>query len=61
VRIGHGIGRAHDAGQARDVADLLPHLLVHVGEQCLVGVEDRRHAHRARGFDHPAVLGIASQ
>ena len=49
----HGVGRLHDAGQRRDIDRLLEDLVVHVADQLLVGVDDRRHAHRAVRLDAP--------
>jgi len=39
VRVRHRIGGAHDAGEARHVAQLLAHLVVHVAQQLGVGVK----------------------
>ena len=48
VRIGHGHGRADQAGQARHVGDLLQHLRVHAAQQFRVGVQTHRRARLAR-------------
>ena len=45
--VGHRIGGVDDARQARDIADLLEDLVVHLGDQPLVAVKHGRHTHRA--------------
>ena len=45
VRVGHAHGRADDAGQARDVEDLLADLLVEVLEELFSAGETHRDAH----------------
>ena len=56
VRVRHGVGRLHDAGQRGDVHRLLVHLAVHVAHQRLAREDHRRHAHRALLRDLPLVF-----
>ncbi len=51
--VGHGIGGAHDAGQGRDIGDLLGDLVVHVADQRLIGVDHGGHPHLAGRRDDP--------
>ena len=53
MRVGHGIGCFDDARQRGDVCGLLVDLIVHVADQVFVGIDDRRHAHRAVRLDAP--------
>ncbi len=55
--IRHGVGGLHDPGKRRDIHRLLEDLVVHVADQILVGVDDRRHAHRAVGLDRATSWG----
>ena len=57
VRIGHGVTGLDDAGQGRDVDGLFVDLVVHGADERFIGVDDRRHAHGAVGFDLPFVIG----
>ena len=50
VGVRHGIGRLHDSGQRRDIGRLLVDFVVHVADQLLIGVDDRR----ARAWRHAA-------
>ena len=55
VRVGHGVGRFHDAWEAGDIHDLLIHFVVHGLDQLLVGEDDARNPHRAMRLDAPFV------
>ena len=51
--IGHGIGGLNDSRQRGHIGRLLVHLVIHVADQVLVGIDDRRHAHGAIRLDAP--------
>jgi hypothetical protein len=53
MRVGHRVGGTDDARQAGDIADLLEHRVVHLGDQAFVAINDGRDAHRALGFEAP--------
>jgi hypothetical protein len=57
VRVGQSKRRLHDPGQARHVAHLLAHLVVHGADQGFVGEDRAGHAHAAGGRDLP--FGLA--
>jgi len=62
MRVRQRIGGQGDAGQAGDVADLLRHLVVHVGKQRRIGVDHARHAHGAAARQVPlAVAALIEQ
>jgi hypothetical protein len=49
----HGVGAFDDTGQRGDVNHLLADLLVHIGDQRPVGIDDPGDAHRAAPGDAP--------
>ena len=59
--IRHGIGSRHDPGKRCHIHRLLKDLVIHSPDQILVGINDRRHAHRAalrRGVDLGETSGV---
>lgn len=53
MRVRHRVNRLHDARQPRHIGGLLVDLIVHVGDERVVGVDDSRHAHAAHRLDAP--------
>ena len=53
MRVGHREGGVDDAGQTRDIADLLEDLVIHFGKQALIAIEHGGHAHRTLGSEAP--------
>jgi hypothetical protein len=51
--VGHGVDRAHDTGQHRDIGGLRIDLVIHVADEGFVGVDNSRNPHAAGGFDAP--------
>ena len=51
--VGHRIRCLHNAGQRSDVGSLLVDLVVHVTNQIFIGIDDRRHVHRAVRLNAP--------
>jgi hypothetical protein len=61
MRVRHGVGGAHDARQGGDIRRLFVDLVVHLADQRLVAIEDRRHAHLPRRLDMPFALACLFQ
>jgi hypothetical protein len=53
MRVGHRIGRVDDPRQARDIADLLEDLVVHIADKAFIAVKHGGHAHRTLGIEPP--------
>ncbi len=58
VGVRHGIGGLDDTGQAGHVGELFIHLLIHIEDQLLAGIDDPRHPHRPAGPDMPFVRAL---
>ena len=53
MRVGHGIGGLYDPWKRRHIDGLLEDLVIHVADQIFIGVNDRRHPHRALRLNPP--------